>query len=62
MKKAIIAMVVLGLLPITSAPANAGVTTCRLKQIKILDPNGKRTGFQYVYRNICSYKKYGRNT
>jgi hypothetical protein len=60
MKKAIVAMVVLGLLPITSAPANAGVSSCRYTQVKHLDPNGKRTGYQYTYKHICTHKTYKR--
>ena len=47
MKKAIVAMVVLGLLPITSAPANAGVTTCKNFMTKVSD---KRLG--WTYRNV----------
>ena len=60
MRKLLIASIVLGLLPITSAPANAGVITCKYKQIKHLDKNGKMPIWKYSYKHICTYKKYGR--
>ena len=52
MKKAIIAMIVLGLLPITSAPANAEVCTWKSRQIK--DTHTKPyTHYRYVTYRVC---------
>ena len=58
MRKLAIALAI-SLLPIFAVPANAGVITCKYKQVRHLDPNGKTTGWKYSYRHVCSYKKYG---
>ena len=55
MRKLIIASLVLGLLPIISAPANAGVTTCKLRQYKQYTKNGPK----YVYKNKCIHSRKG---
>jgi hypothetical protein len=57
MKKAIVAMVVLGLLPITSAPAEAGVRTCKSRQIKEYTTHGPK----YVYKFECRYSSKGKS-
>ena len=56
-RKIFICSLVLGLLPITSAPAEAGVYTCKRVQVKDYDSGPY---IKYVYVNKCSYKKYGR--
>ena len=55
MKKAIVAMVVLALLPITSAPAEAGVRTCKSRQVKEYTTHGPK----YVYKFYCTYSRKG---
>jgi len=55
MRKLIIASLVLGLLPIISAPANAGVTTCKLRQEKRHTASGPK----YVYVKRCLYSSKG---
>ena len=55
MRKTIIAGIILGLLPITSAPANAGVYTCKLRQEK----RYTQSGIKYVYVKRCFYSSKG---
>jgi hypothetical protein len=57
MRKLIIASLVLGLLPITSAPANAGVYTCKLRQEK----NYTSSGIKYVNVKRCIYSSKGKS-
>ena len=52
MKKVILAMVVLGLLPITSAPANAEVCTYKSYQVKIKSKK-PYTYYAYEKRRVC---------
>ena len=52
MKKAIVAMVVLGLLPIPSAPANAKVCTYKSRQVKDTT-NQAYTKYMYVTKRVC---------
>jgi len=49
-RKILICSLVLGLLPITSSPANAGTYTCRYTQYK----SYTKSGIKYKYKNICS--------
>ncbi len=52
MKKAIVAMVVLGLLPITSVPANAEV--CTYKRYQVKNKSSKSyTYYRYVTKRVC---------
>ena len=52
MKKVIVTMVVLGLLPITSAPANAEV--CTYKRYQVKDKSSKSyTHYKYVTKRVC---------
>jgi len=48
--KILISVLVLGLLPITAAPAEAGVYQCRLTQYK----SYTSSGIKYKYKKICS--------
>lgn len=52
MRKSIIAIIVLGLLPITSAPANAEV--CTYKRYQVKDKSSKSyTYYKYVTKRVC---------
>ena len=55
MRKLIIASLLLGLLPITSAPANAGTYTCKLRQEK----KYTSSGIKYVNVKRCLYSGKG---
>jgi hypothetical protein len=57
MRKLIVASLVLGLLPIMSAPADAGVRTCKSRQIKEYTTHGPK----YVYKFECRYSRKGRS-
>ena len=52
MKKVIVTMVVLGLLPITSAPANAKVCTYKSRQIKNYSDQAY-TKYKYETKRVC---------
>ena len=52
MKKAILAIMVLGLLPITSSPANAEVCTYKSRQVKDKSSKGY-TYYKYVTKRVC---------
>ena len=52
MKKIIVAMLVLGLLPITSVPANAEVCTYKSRQYKIKSKK-PYTYYAYETRRVC---------
>ncbi len=53
-RKILISSLVLGLLPITTVPtiANAGVITCKVRQIKMAPG-------RYETKHICTYSKKG---
>lgn len=52
MKKAMVAILVMGLLPITSAPANAEV--CTYKRYQVKDKSSKSyTYYRYVTKRVC---------
>ena len=53
MKKIIVAMVVLGLLPITSVPANAEVCTYSSKQVKFKSGTKSYTHYKYITMRRC---------
>ena len=57
MRKLIIVSLVLGLLPIISAPANAGVVTCKLRQEK----RPTTSGIKYFYVKSCTYSSKGKS-
>ena len=52
MKKVFIAIMVLGLLPITSAPANAKVCTWKSRQVKNYTDQ-PYTKYVYVTKRVC---------
>ena len=52
MKKAMVAILVMGLLPITSAPANAEV--CTYKRYQVKDKSSKSyTFYYYKTKRVC---------
>jgi len=52
-RKILICSLVLGLLPITAVPAQAGVKTCKTRQL-----GSSYKGYSYV-KNVCVYSTKG---